>query len=399
MIARKNISFLLANSPVILLLAVIGWNSLFSSATAQSVIAEKDTCGLRISLLTCTPGQELYSIFGHTAIRVTDASSDLVFNYGTFQFNDPDFYTKFVRGKLAYFLSVENFADFEYAYRWEQRGITEQVLSLTCKEKEDLFRALIVNAQESNKYYKYDFLFDNCTTRAGDIIIKNNQKNLATGNILGGNSPTFRELLHIYLDKGGMVWSKLGIDILLGSRIDREVTKKEYMFLPDNLMWGMDSTKSETGPVVLNKSVIVEQTWKPGNPPLEPIWWFMLPSLLLLLATYQSRTTYGRWQKNMDRIFFSLLGLMGILLTFMWWGTDHASCRDNYNLLWCLPTHLLFIWLPKRSQNIQKKYFLAIAGVQLLLLLSWPLLPQDLNRGLIPIVALAAARSVRIARK
>ncbi len=125
-------------------------------------------------MLTCSPGEELYSTFGHTALRVKDNAtrSDIIFNYGTFEFG-PDFYTKFIKGQLRYFLSIETYADFAYSYQYESRSIQEQVLRLSCAEKEKLFAALQANAQEENKYYQYDFLFDNCTTRARDIVAGN----------------------------------------------------------------------------------------------------------------------------------------------------------------------------------------------------------------------------------
>ena len=137
---------------------------------------QNDSCSLRISLLTCAPGEELYSTFGHTALRVQDPSQgiDQVYNYGTFEFG-PDFYTKFIRGKLLYFLSVEEFGDFMYQYEAQSRSVQEQVLRLDCFEKQKLRSALQVNALEENKYYRYDFLFDNCTTRAGDMVAKNTE--------------------------------------------------------------------------------------------------------------------------------------------------------------------------------------------------------------------------------
>ena len=125
----------------------------FVSLLASMVSFGQDSCRLRISLLTCSPGAELYSTFGHTAIRVEDSlnNRDLIFNYGTFEFG-PDFYSKFVRGKLLYYLSVEDYPNFIYQYQMESRSIIEQQLNLSCPEKQKLFQALLVNAQEQYKY-------------------------------------------------------------------------------------------------------------------------------------------------------------------------------------------------------------------------------------------------------
>src|SRR4051812_24672160 len=137
------------------------FNLFFFAAQAQ----DSSNCHVRISLLTCAPGQELYSTFGHTAIRITDSirRTDIVYNYGTFEFDDPNFYMKFVRGKLDYFLSAAYYPDFMYEYQEEQRSVTEQVLNLSCTQKQQIVQALAINMQGANRMYKYDFVYDNCT--------------------------------------------------------------------------------------------------------------------------------------------------------------------------------------------------------------------------------------------
>lgn len=143
-------------------------------ASFQCSHAEGASSRLRISLLTCSPGKDLYAVFGHSALRIVDSvvGTDIVYNYGTFDFDDPDFYTKFVRGKLRYFLSQAHFADFMYEYDYFKRPVTEQVLKLTDAEKIALQKAIFDNLREENRYYQYDFLFDNCTTRLRDLIFK-----------------------------------------------------------------------------------------------------------------------------------------------------------------------------------------------------------------------------------
>lgn len=143
-------------------------------ASFQFSHAEETSSRLRISLLTCSPGKDLYAVFGHSALRIVDSAvgTDIVYNYGTFDFDDPDFYTKFVRGKLWYFLSQAYFADFIYEYDYFKRPVTEQVLMLTDAEKIALQQAIFDNLREENRYYQYDFLFDNCTTRLRDLIFK-----------------------------------------------------------------------------------------------------------------------------------------------------------------------------------------------------------------------------------
>ena len=145
----------------------------FSLFTFHFSSFAQDSCGIRISLLTCTPGTELYSTFGHSALRVVDSdnNTDLVFNYGTFEF-DSDFYQKFVKGKLLYFVSIDTLSYFLYEYEYYKRGITEQAINISCQEKQRMVDALFENAKEENKYYRYDFNYDNCTTRLRDMLEK-----------------------------------------------------------------------------------------------------------------------------------------------------------------------------------------------------------------------------------
>ncbi|RYY90179.1 MAG: DUF4105 domain-containing protein, partial [Chitinophagaceae bacterium] len=213
-----------------------------------SLLRAQDACRLRITLLTCSPGTELYSIFGHTALRVQDAGAgtDEVYNYGTFEFGE-DFYLKFIRGKLPYYLDIEPFQDFLYSYRLEGRSVQEQEVLLDCSRKQALLQALHTNAQPQNRQYRYDFLFDNCTTRAGEMIYRSAPGQVATARVIPedpAHAPTFRNLIHEYLDRGRQPWSKLGIDLLLGARLDRKANNREAQFLPEKLLAGIGGAQA-----------------------------------------------------------------------------------------------------------------------------------------------------------
>jgi hypothetical protein len=359
---------------------------------------------LRISLLTCSPGEDLYSTFGHTAVRITDRSTgtDIVYNYGTFDFNDPDFYAKFVRGKLKYYLSREHFGDFVDSYRMENRAVSEQLLNLTCEEKARLQQALFTNLQDENKYYKYDFLFDNCTTRARDIIFRNAPPGMKTSAIIGPDPVTFRDNLHMYLDRGHMDWSELGIDILLGSKLDRPMTNDEAMFLPDFLEKALDSTKAGSRKMVAEKILLVprsEADMKSGNSldaTLLSGW-----GLLLLFAVFAFLPVPGkvRFLHAADLILFLTTGLLGILLVFMWTGTEHLTCKNNYNLLWALPTHTVFAFLLSRRTPMVKRYFLIAAMLAGLCVVMWfTRSPQQLPMALLPLFLLLTWRSWKRAK-
>lgn len=355
-------------------------------------------CHLRISLLTCTPGEELYSTFGHSALRVTDSSSgtDIIYNYGTFDFDDPNFYSKFTRGSLLYFVSLERFENFVEQYQYEQRGIAEQTLNLSCDQKEKLERALQENAKEENKYYKYEFVADNCTTRLRDIVFRNANGVMATRNIRPENGITFRNLIHEYLDKSYQYWSKLGIDILLGSPIDKKISNSEAMFLPDYLMKGFDSTYlnnvASDEPLVAGKKVILNPTLPASKRPLlSPFTVFAIALVVIALLSFLKHT--DSFFSVFDFVLFFLSGALGILILFMWFGTDHPECANNFNLAWAFPLHFPIVFVIYKKWNWLKYYFLANSILLLLLIVLWKWVPQELNNALLPVVCMLLLRS------
>jgi hypothetical protein len=360
----------------------------------------QDSCALRISLLTCTPGSELYSTFGHTALRVQDpaAGTDLVFNYGTFEFTE-DFYAKFIRGKLRYSLSVERFDDFIYNYQLESRSVVQQQLLLSCTEKEKLYDALQINSLEQNRYYRYDFLFDNCTTRARDIVTDNTATPVSFKNILPEEIPTFRDLIHSYLDAGKQYWSKLGIDLLLGAKLDRKVTNLQSMFLPDYLLKGFDSAFVNGRPLATPAESVLQMPSPLADTAIfTPFVVFSLLLLLVLVASLEN----SKWTKKIvivfDFLFFFALGLAGIVLLFMWFGTDHTVCQNNYNLLWALPTHVLVAFFLHTNKAWVRRYSKIVLVLSCLLALTWFLLPQQMNIALFPVLLLIMFRSWQLSK-
>jgi hypothetical protein len=358
--------------------------------------AQNDTCDIKVSLLTCSPGSELYSIFGHTAIRVKSNSNfDIIYNYGTFDFEDPDFYKNFVKGKLDYFVSAEKFDMFMREYEYENRGVIEQDLNMTCEEKYKLFNALRENSKEENKYYKYQYLFDNCSTRPRDIIIKGFNDHVSFKNILPDPPPTYRAMIHEYLDRGKQYWSEFGIDLLLASRIDRKVSNLDGMFLPDYLMKGFDSATVDGRKTISGKRVLIRNVpaLNEGESWFTPL---VFTSILLvtgiILLFLKSQWAQG-FANVFDIAYFLILGLMGCFMLFMWFGTDHELCRDNYNLLWALPTHVVMSFFILKRRPFVKKYFGITAVLSALVLISLPILPQEMNTAFLPLILLSAIRS------
>lgn len=368
--------------------------SLFIIAQQSDSIVNNTGCDLRISLLTCSPGAELYSTFGHSALRVVDPSTntDIIYNYGTFDFDDPDFYSKFTRGKLLYFVSIDRFENFLYQYQYEQRGITEQVLNLSCPEKEKLFAALKENAKEENKYYKYDFVYDNCTTRLRDIVLSGDNRKIEVKDVRSKDNVTFRNLIHEYLNKSHQYWSKLGIDILLGSPLDKHISNSEAMFLPDYLLKGFDSTTIDNKLLVSEKQEILKATAIPEKKPFfTPFILFTILFLAIVVLSF-----YGAARKFLnafDVLLYFLTGSLGILLLFMWFGTDHQTCKNNFNLLWAFPPNLFISFFLFKKWKWVKYNFLINIILLTLLLILWKWLPQEMNNALLPVVALLLFRN------
>lgn len=364
----------------------------------------QDSSRLRISLLTCTPGEELYSTFGHSAYRIVDSSKafndwqDVVYNYGTFNFDDEGFYLKFVQGKLLYYVSATSFADFKYDYETTNRGITEQVLLLTSDQKIAIQRFLNENLKEENKYYLYDFFFDNCTTRLRDILKKHKDSSFTLTPVMPLGS-TFRNAIHQYLDRNHKYWSKLGIDILMGVPTDGVMTAAQMQFLPDNLMKSLDSSKV---PMVVTAQNLYPITDKNSRPSLfTPLLVFSVLFLVIFLLGFVQHPFAKAFLHGFDGLFFFVTGVLGIIIMFMWWGTEHSMTKDNFNLLWAWPTHAVmafFVNSPQGAVHRKKwvsNYFkltaIALTGV----LVSWFFLPQQMNNGLLPIILLLIYRSLK----
>ena len=369
---------------------------LISSAAAQ------DSSRIKISLLTCTPGEELYSTFGHSALRVIDSNSvtDHVYNFGTFNFDDAGFYLKFVRGHLRYYVNVEEFQDFKFGYIAENRGITEQDLNFTAAEKIIIHRALIENKKEENKFYMYDFFFDNCTTRLRDILVKYHQPKPLLPAVMP-TTYTFRNAIHQYLDGNNMLWSKFGIDILLGAPTDAVMTIPQQQFLPENLMKAVDSTKN-TELVSSSKNLYVLGESNTKKSFFTPLVLFASVLLVFVLLSLFKNTITQNILKLLDSFLFFSVGLLGLLLVFMWVGTAHIMTKNNYNLLWAWPMHIIYAFFVHKSSRGVKTYSMLLCIFLVLLLCSWFFLAQKMNNALLPLIVLMiwrAASSIQTKQK
>lgn len=329
--------------------------------------AQADSSRLRISLLTCGPGDEIWAHFGHIAIRVTDSvqGTDLVYNYGTFAFGEEvEFAIKFMRGKLPYYVSYYPFPYFLDEYTDPERRVEEQVLQVGGKEKESIRDYLVENAREENRYYRYDFFFDNCSSRIRDVFKSSLGSDFQYGQVLpAGSQLTYRQIMNEYFYSVHFV--RLGCNLLLGSPIDRVMTNEQVMFVPDFMRNGLAGATINGRPAASAPKVLIEG---PAHEPAGTNWAFISLALVLLLTVVGLSMPGARWLGNiMTFLILFVTGLLGCLMLFMWLGTDHQGCANNYNVLWALPTNLLLAFVRKGGKDKYAWGGIALIFVSILL--------------------------------
>lgn len=334
---------------------------------------------LRISILTCGQGPDLYSTFGHSAVRVVDSTegTDIVYNYGTFEYSeDISFYVKFTRGKLRYLLSTANTEDFISSYIAEGRGVSEQIINLNVAEKAQIKAFLENNLKPENRYYKYDFYYDNCSTRIRDIFEKVLGKKLAW-HVEQSDGKTMRRHLNPYITE--MPWIKWGFYLTLGNVTDVKADHRTKMFLPFELDKALDKAQykgdSLSRSLVLSKTTLVEQKYVPTDDfLLDPVYCVLF--VILLVGCYVShlqfyRDIYWKWY---DLFLFNLVGLLGLLILFLWFLTDHQTTHWNFNLFWALPSHVVYLALMMNYRRFYAYTIIAwiLMGISVLLSLMQP---------------------------
>ena len=303
---------------------------------------------IQIGLLTCEPGQKIYSLYGHTAIHYvnTDLGVDVAVNYGVFNFNKPLFGLRFVFGLTDYEMGVEPFDQFCTIYGYEQRGITEQVINLPPQQKKEVAEALALNYQPQNREYRYNYFFDNCTTRARDMIIGTLQQYVDYQKADNGKGASFREMIHECNED--RPWARFGNDILLGVNADRATTLSEQQFLPHHLMEDFShavlKNDNKTTPLVKETKVVVPAFNVPADKefPLRPqtcaIILLIITIIITVLEYYLKKGFWGY-----DLLLQVATGLGGIL-PFVMIFSQHPTVSFNLQLLALNPLPLIFGW-------------------------------------------------------
>lgn len=299
-----------------------------------------------ISVLTIAPGASLNDAFGHSAFRIKDKrfGIDLVYNYGIYDFNTPNFYTKFAQGKLNYLIGRNYYLDFYNSYVYQNRTIEEQTLNLSQSEKQQVFDYLENNYKPENRAYLYDFFFDNCATRIKDVLVKNIHSSITFNNPENFQPQTFRTLIQNQLDANS--WGSVGIDIALGSVIDRPATPEEHMFLPKYIhtFFGEATLNTSTNPLVKSNKLVFKQKETKGSKQMlfSPFVIFSVLGILIISITYLDYKNQRR-TKLLDILLFTITGLIGVFILLLWFATDHEATAQNYNLLWAFALNLFVL--------------------------------------------------------
>jgi len=354
----------------------------------------------QISLLTADPGNELYSAFGHSAIRVLDKMNrtDYVFNYGTFDFSTPNFYGKFAGGQLDYMLSVSTFAAFVSEYDRQGRGIKEQILDLNQEQTDYMLEFLQINYQPERRYYRYDFFYDNCATRIRDgLDLVLGDKLVWKDEVNESNEKTFRALVDEYVYT--LTWADLGIDIALGSVIDIDATPFEEQFLPDYMFESFARAEIQgdgpARPLVKSTGVILEfpKTEK-SMETLNPYWIFWLIAIIFTAITF-----IGFKKKRLfigfDLALFGILGIIGLVVTYLWFGSELSQTKWNWNILWAFPGHLLLVkgLYSKTLAPWVRKYLLFALIMADAAVVFWILGWQSFHPSIIPLLLVVILRT------
>lgn len=305
---------------------------------------------IQISLLTCSPGKEVWAQYGHTAIRYYDKESgeDLAINYGIFSLDQTYFIPRFVLGMTDYRMGVQPMDMFLAQYSYEGRGVVEQVLNLSAEDKEVIYKALQENMKPENVVYRYNYFFDNCTTRARDMLV-----NHLHGKVVyppAEEDATFRSMIHKWNNK--YEWTQFGEDLLLGVNADRKTTKSEQQFLPENLRSDFDKARYNGKPLVKETNILLDAETEVAEPvfPLSPLsiaLIFAVISLVMMLFSYRRQQVYWAW----DLALMLTSGLMGIIFFVMIF-SQHPCVSLNFILLFFNPLPLFFLYSTIKKKKV-----------------------------------------------
>ncbi len=368
------------------LLAVFVNTTCFAQTIALSEQAQA-------SILTMGPGQSLFDSFGHSAIRLQDPTLniDVVYNYGVYDFSDPNFYLKFAKGKMRYLLDRKSTSGFLANYIDNNRWVKEQILALTLSETQQLLEFLENNLKPENRAYNYDFFYDNCATKIPVVINKITSTGIKIDSSFIENPRSFRTLIQENVHWN--TWGSFGMDIAIGSVTDQVATAEEHMFLPENVYLGLNNAtrsaeKKDISLVKEDKVLFINNPVAPASDGLKsPLVVFGIFAAFILWISFRDakKQKRSRW---LDVSLALLTGVVGVFLLLLWFATDHSTTAYNYNLLWAFPFNI-FIVLQLAKKAPKKwvgRYLRFLIILSILLTMHWIIGIQIFAKALIPLL-------------
>jgi len=353
----------------------------------------KDTT---VYLLTCGPGTETYSIYGHSALRVVipEKNTDIVYNWGVFDFSTTNFAWKFAKGRLEYMVIAQSTDSFLQMYLYEKRYVLSQIVNLEPHEKAELLSLIYENLKPVNSRYRYDFFYDDCSTRIRDLFEKSVGAKLLYPPVEPENLPTFREMVGKY--QAPYPWLQFGINLIMGSPGDKPAVYRDRMFLPLDL-------KKELSQAVVNRSGKMipllqnPQTIIDFEPPVVKSNFLISPAvvftfLLIIILIFSTLVKSLKANNILDILVFFIYSVLAILMIFFNFFTDHQQMKWNLNILWLNPfilPALFSIFL-----NIGKSiWFRIVFYISAIFLIIHFILPQSFEMAIIPLVLILLVRS------
>lgn len=370
--------------------------------SVQTLGAQQLSSEAKVNVLTIGPGTQLNDAFGHSAFHIEDESQNinLVFNYGVYDFDTPNFYTKFAQGKLNYLIGVNYFDDFMLMYKRQNRTVKSQELNLEAYQNQALFDYLLNNYKPENRRYIYDFFYNNCATKIRDVLQEAVDETIVFHEPENFQPKTFRTLIQDNLDYN--TWGSLGIDVALGSVIDQIAAPEEHMFLPEYIHTFFDlATLGNTNKKLVRQSSVLytkqESITTPSNLLLSPLIILGLLGFIIVGITYFDFKNNKRI-KGLDTVLLLTTTTIGVLLLLLWFATNHAATAQNYNLLWAFPLNFILgiELIKKQSKTWTLKYLKFLVIMLALLAFHWSVGIQVFAPALIPLLVSLAIRYVYV---
>ena len=350
----------------------------------KSLIEEDD---FQISILTVGQGSDLVDAFGHTGIRIIDKKNnlDLVFNFGIYDYNAPNFYSNFFRGRPVFSLGINRFNDFFDSYVKQNRKVYEQVIKISNDRKKIIVESLIQNSKEENKFYVYEYFDDNCSTRVADILI--NEIGEFKVDLNKKTKFSYRELIHSKIGNNSI--GSLGIDLCLGSKIDKKITTRQTFFLPEKLKEFLDIIEDNNPNLVETKLLYSPNdtnSYKQQNI-LKPLWVSLFISIIIIWLTFKDFKR-KKQTKILDILILTTLSIIGMLIGYLWMFSNHSNGAMNLNILWANPLSfiLIFHFFSNKKSKLTRLFLSFLIISIFVVIVFWVIQLQIFNLSIIPLL-------------